>query len=215
MANPADPAPQRDVAAVVLAAGSSRRFGEANKLLAEVAGRPLIFHSVSAFTSSRASDVVVVTGPDQEAIRSALDGLPVRFVHNADHLSGMGSSIAAGVAAIDAGKYGGVLICPGDMPGMTSRFIDTLIDAFAASDGDHIIRPVLRDGRPAHPVLWPARLFATLRQLTGPEGGRRILEALAADVVTIKSDSRDAALDIDTRDELDALRDRLHKQHSS
>jgi CTP:molybdopterin cytidylyltransferase MocA len=64
-------------------------------------------------------------------------------------------------------------------------------------------------------VLWPARLFPALKQLSGPEGGRRILEALAADILPLKSDNRDTALDIDTHDDLDALRERLHKQHSS
>ena len=202
------------VAAIVLAAGSSRRFGDANKLLAEVAGRPLIAHCISAFAASRASDIVVVTGPDRQAIQSALEEWPVRYTHNPDHLSGMGGSIAAGVAAI-APDSDGVLICPGDMPGITSQFIDDLIDAFAASGADRIIRPTLADGRPAHPVLWPARLFPALKQLSGPDGGRRILEALAADIVPLKSDDRDTALDIDTHDDLEALRERLQKQHSS
>lgn len=202
------------IAAIVLAAGSSRRFGDANKLLAEIAGRPLIAHSVSAFVASRATDIVVVTGPDQLAIQSALHGLPVWFTHNPDHLSGMGGSIATGLAAIPP-DCDGVLICPGDMPGVTSQFIDTLIDAFAASGADRIIRATLPDGRPAHPVLWPARHFPALKQLSGPEGGRDLLKTLAADIVTLNSTDGDTALDIDTQRDLEILRERLRNQHSS
>jgi molybdenum cofactor cytidylyltransferase len=204
----------RTVAAVVLAAGSSRRFGKANKLLAEVADHPLITHAVSAFAASRVSEVIVVTGPDPQDIQAALAGYAVRYAHNPDHLSGMGGSVAAGVAAIPTDSDG-VLICPGDMPGISSRFIDSLIDAFEASGGERIIRPELPDGRPAHPVLWPRRLFPALRQLSGPQGGKQILDALAADVVPLRTESTDTALDIDTMDDLEALRSRLREPHGS
>jgi len=193
------------VAAVLLAAGSSTRFSGGNKLLAEVAGRPLIAWTVAAFLASRADQVIVVTGPEPHAIASALSGMPVRFVENPDHLSGMGGSIAVGVAAL-SGDSSGVLICPGDMPGVTAELIDRLIAVFEEKGCDRIVRPVLPDGRPGHPVLWPRRFFPRLAQLTGPEGGRVLLRELAGDIDLLPCGDPAAALDIDTAEDLERYR---------
>ncbi len=78
------PAPRASkIAAIVLAAGRSTRMGD-NKLLAMLDGRPLVRHAVEAALGSAARPVVVVTGNDADAVRAALSGLDVRFVHNAD-----------------------------------------------------------------------------------------------------------------------------------
>jgi molybdenum cofactor cytidylyltransferase len=90
MAGSSSPNQGSRVAAIVLAAGSSKRFGGGSKLLAEIAGRPLLALTVTAFVASRASEVIVVTGPEPEAVERALDHLPVKFVVNPDHLAGMG-----------------------------------------------------------------------------------------------------------------------------
>src|SRR5690606_14894479 len=86
--------------AVLLAAGASRRFGDANKLLANVGGKPLIRLVAGAIVESGAADIVVVTGHDHEAVEAALSALPLRFVHNEDWPTGMGRSIARGVRAL-------------------------------------------------------------------------------------------------------------------
>src|SRR5690606_32041350 len=140
------------VAALLLAAGSSLRFGKGNKLLADVAGRPLICWTAAAIVASRISELVVVTGPEPESIRAALAGLPARFVHNPDHLAGMGGSVAVGVRALGA-NCTGVVICPGDMPAITPELVDALIGAFEETGCHRIVRPVMPDGRPGNPVL--------------------------------------------------------------
>ncbi len=193
------------VAAVLLAAGTSTRFVGGNKLLAEVAGRPLIAWTAAAFMASRADEMIVVTGPEPQAVASALSGLHVRFVQNLDHLSGMGSSIAVGVTAL-SGDPTGVLICPGDMPGVTPELIDHLIAAFEERGCDRIVRPVLPDERPGHPVLWPRRFFSRLARLTGPEGGRVLLRQLAGDIDLLPCSDPAAALDIDTTEDLERYR---------
>ncbi len=202
------------VAAILLAAGSSRRFGGGSKLLADIFGRPLIAWSAAAFVASRASEVTVVTGPEPEAIEKALDGLDVLFLNNPDHLSGMGSSIAAGVASLGA-DCSGVLICPGDMPGMTTELIDSLIAAFEASGCNQVLRPVLPDGRHGHPVIWPRRLFSRLAQLRGPVGGKSMLGELADDVAYLSWPDTGAAFDIDTADDLQRFRRANRDSHGS
>ena len=202
------------ISAIVLAAGSSRRFGADNKLLAQLAGRPLIAWSVAAFAASRVSEIVVVTGPDREAIEAALAGERVRFVHNPDHLSGMGGSVATGASAI-GNTSDGVMIAPGDMPGLTSEHINQLIAAFETSGKTKIVRPQLPDGAPGHPVLWPAKLLPRLSALGGPEGGKQLLADLAADVVAIAVADQGAALDVDTTSDLEATRRLMRDTHGS
>lgn len=202
------------MAAIVLAAGSSRRYGSGSKLLAEVAGRPLIAWTVAAFIASRASEVIVVTGPEPQAVQEALSGLPVRFVHNPDHLSGMGGSVATGVKALGA-DFSGVLIAPGDMPGITADLIDHLIHAFEAGSCDRIVRPMLPDGSMGHPVLWPRRHFRKLAQLQGPIGGRQLLGELADEVEYLAWQDPAAALDIDTAEDLERYRQAKHDSHGS
>ncbi|MCL4768575.1 MAG: nucleotidyltransferase family protein [Hyphomicrobiaceae bacterium] len=202
------------VSAVVLAAGSSRRFEQGSKLLADVAGRPLLAWTVSAFVASRAAEVIVVTGPDPQALAAALAVLPVRFAHNPDHLSGMGGSVAAGIAAV-VPESSGALICPGDMPGVTSELVDHLISAFEASGSQRILRPVLPDGRPGNPVLWPRRHFPRLAELRGPVGGRALMGELADDVEHLPWPDAGTAFDIDTQEDLERYGRAKRRSHGS
>ena len=202
------------VAAIVLAAGSSRRFGGGSKLLAEIEGRPLLAWTAAAFVASRVGDVIVVTGPEPKAVEAALDHLPVRFVGNPDYMSGMGGSIAVGIASLGADCHG-VLICPGDMPGITAGLVDSLIATFDAGGGDRIVRPVLPDGRHGHPVLWPRRHFSRLAQLRGPGGGKGLLGEFAREVAYLRWPDAGAVLDIDTAEDLERFRLANRDAHGS
>lgn len=202
------------VAALLLAAGSSRRFGEGNKLLADVAGRPLICWTAAAFVASRASELVVVTGPEPGSVEAALAGFRARFVHNPDHLAGMGGSVAAGVGGLAADATG-ALICPGDMPGVTTELVDALITAFEASGSRRIVRPVLPDGRPGNPVLWPRRYFSSLTRLRGPVGGRSLLADLGSEIERLPWRDAAAAVDVDTPDDLERYRQAKRQPHGS
>ena len=73
---------QQRIAAVVLAAGRSTRMGGANKLIAEIGGKPLVRIAVEHALASRARPVIVVTGHERERVEAALAGLDVRLVHN-------------------------------------------------------------------------------------------------------------------------------------
>src|SRR5204863_8095258 len=86
------------IAAVVLAAGLARRMGR-QKLLLQLQGKPVVRWSVEHVVK-HVEDVVIVTGPDDTAIRQALEDLTVRFVVNPRPQDGQGTSIAAGVAAL-------------------------------------------------------------------------------------------------------------------
>lgn len=196
--------PDGDIAAVVLAAGASRRFGEANKLLAEVGGRTLIERVVAALAAADVDDILVVTGWDHEAVEVALRGQRVRFVHNERWDEGMGASIATGVDAVEA-TASGAFIVPADLPLLTPQTITSLIAAFRAADGNRIVFPTTAAGEQRNPVLWPRAHFGALLALPPEKGAKALLQLIAAHCLPVAVD--DALLsDVDTSADLAALR---------
>ena len=194
----------RNVAAVVLAAGRSTRMGGPNKLLADLGGRPLVRIVTEQALVSKASAVVVVTGHQAEQVRHALDGLKVTFVHNPHFAAGLASSVKAGIGAVPADADGAV-VCLGDMPLIDAALIDRLIEAFAPDRGALIAMPV-SDGRRGNPVLWSRRFFSELMRLDGDIGARHLIARHAEAVAEVAVEGPSAFLDIDTPDALEAAR---------
>jgi molybdenum cofactor cytidylyltransferase len=191
------------VAALVLAAGQSRRMGHANKLLAPVDGRPMVAHAVDAMLASRADPVIVVTGHQADAVRTALGGRTVVWTHNPDFASGLSSSLAVGLAALPEDAEG-VVIGLGDMPRITAAQIDRLIAAFNPLEGRAIVVPTVR-GKRGNPVLFATRFAPEMRAIGGDVGARHLIGEHAEEVVEIESDDDGALLDIDTPEALAAL----------
>lgn len=184
-------------AAVVLAAGrSSRMGGDTNKLLEEVAGVPVIRRVVEATLASRARPVIVVTGHQSARVAAALEGLPVRLVHNEDYATGMASSLRAGIAAVPE-EVAGALVVLGDMPLMEPQLLDRLMSAHDAAEGRLIVVPVA-SGTRGHPVLWSRRYFADLMALEGDVGARHVLAQNQEAVAEIDAGGVGAFLDVDT-----------------
>jgi molybdenum cofactor cytidylyltransferase len=191
------------IAAIVLAAGSSQRFGTANKLLAEIDGTPLVVRVIAAIEDAGIERIVVVTGHEPDKIAAATARRGRRITYNERHARGMGTSIAAGIKALDD-DADGALIAQGDMPAVDAALIATLTQRFIAAGGDKVVFPLLGDGRQGNPVIWPRRLFADLRRLSGDKGGKRLIAAEGSAAIAIPVTGDGPAADIDTPDELAA-----------
>jgi len=194
----------RQVAAIILAAGRSTRMGGPNKLLAELGGKPLVRTVTEQALSSKARGVIVVTGHQAELVEKALQGLDVKFVRNPDFAQGLASSVKAGVAAVPDDADGAV-ICLGDMPMISAPLIDHLIGAFAPDRGNLIAVPV-SDGRRGNPVLWSRRFFNELMTLDGDIGARHLIAKHSEAVAEVPVEGFGAFLDIDTPQALEAAR---------
>lgn len=187
------------VAALLLAAGRSSRMGS-NKLVKELEGKTLIAHVADQALAAGFADVVVVTGHQAEAIRRALAGRPVTWVHNVLYEQGMASSLKAGVEALPA-SVEALLICLGDMPRVTAQQMQTIARAYDPAKGHTICVPVFQDQR-GNPVLFGRRHFAEMRMLEGDRGARTLL-AKHADQVREVDMTDDAVLtDVDTPESL-------------
>jgi molybdenum cofactor cytidylyltransferase len=201
---PAGPDGNRNIAAIILAAGRSTRMGGPNKLLAELGGKKLVRIVTEQALASQASGVIVVTGHQAAEVERALQGLKVEFVHNPDFAAGLASSVKTGIAAVPDNADGAV-VCLGDMPLIDSHLIDRLIEAFAPDRGNLIAVPV-SDNRRGNPVLWARRFFDELMALDGDIGARHLIARHAEAVAEVPVEGHGAFLDIDTPQALEDAR---------
>jgi len=154
---------QQRVAAVVLAAGMSRRMGQSKALL-PWDGRTVIEAIAARLITLRLAEVLVVTGHQSRAVSRALRWLPARTVYNDAYQTGeMLSSLQAGLRALPV-SVAACLVVLGDQPALDPRVIDQLLTAYAEGRGG-IVAPVHR-GERGHPVLFDRRFWPDLLALT-------------------------------------------------
>jgi len=182
------------LAAIVLAAGSSTRFG-GDKLSARLKGKPLIEHAIAAARAAPVDEVLVVTRPDL-ALGEWPGAPPVRGVPVSS--TALSVSLKAGVSA--AGDVDGALIFLGDMPMVPPELASRLA---ARLDGNYAVLP-RHEGRPGHPVLLSVRAFADVAHLEGDEGAGRLLRERNDVVFEDWPDAR-IRLDIDRKADLERL----------
>jgi len=193
------------IAAVILAAGQSRRMGRVNKLLAEVDGKPMVHWAVTAATASAAKPVIVVLGHEADRVRNALAGFDVTFVENPDFAQGISSSVRRGITALPD-TIDGVLVCLGDMPRVTAGEIDRLIAAFSPVEGREICIPTWQ-GKRGNPTLIGRRFFPEIQEITGDVGARHLIGAYPDLCCEVEMSGNAVLVDVDTQQALAALGD--------
>jgi len=203
---------KRRIAALVLAAGQSRRMGQPNKLLQELGGKPLVRHAVEAALAGPPQDVVVVTGHQEADVQAALEGLDVRFVHNADFEEGLSTSLRAGILALDD-TLDAVMVCLGDMPGITPALLSRMVTAYAPEEGRMIVVPT-HLGKRGNPVLFSMRFRDGLLEARGDTGARHLLGTNEHVICEIEADEN-VALDVDTSAALEDAKRRLEEGSKS
>ncbi|HEX6840457.1 MAG TPA: molybdopterin-binding/glycosyltransferase family 2 protein [Stellaceae bacterium] len=185
------------VAALLLAAGQSRRMGTLNKLLIGIDGKPMVRHVAEAVQASQARPIIAVTGHQREKVEAALSGLGIaRFVFNPDYAKGLSTSLKQGIAALPKGTEA-VVVCLGDMPKVAAGEIDRLIAAFNPVEGRAICVPTRR-GKRGNPVLLASRLFQDLSNVSGDVGARDLIAAHPELVAEVEMEGDGTLLDIDT-----------------
>jgi len=157
------------IAALVLAAGASSRFGSP-KALAPFEGRPLLEHVLDAVREAGIDEIVVVLGHAADEIEDGIEWLSERRVRNPDprHLA---SSLQVGIAAITDidPPVKGVVIALGDQPRTRPEVIRALVAAARTSDRPVVV-PRYSDGGGANPVFVRASAFELVDEATGDRG---------------------------------------------
>ena len=185
-----------EIVGILLAAGSSRRFG-GDKLLHRLPdGRPL---AVAAAASLRpACDrLVAVLRPGAYELAERLTAVRCETLFCADADGGMGYSLAGAVRATP--HAAGWVVALADMPYIATRSHQQVVAALRRGAS---IAATECGGRRGHPVGFSSRWFAALAALTGDQGARAIVQANDKLITRCAVDDDGVLRDIDTRGDL-------------
>lgn len=188
------------VAAILLAAGRSRRMGAFKPLL--TFGKTTVIEScIDYLEASSIETVVVVVGPRQDQLRAKLKTKSVLIVENPDASSEMGHSIACGVNALPA-NIRAVVIALVDHPAVPPQVVQGLIHEW--KEGARLIVPTWQ-GRGGHPVLVDLRFRSELVHLPTEGGLKSLFAKHRGDVRRLAVDSPFIARDMYTWDDYTRL----------
>lgn len=201
------PSTEPSIALILLAAGRSSRMQGRHKLLEDIAGEPMVRRSACTALNSRLGPVVVVTGFQADRVAAALHGLPLTFTEAPDYADGLSASLRAGLRACPP-DCAGAMILLADMPDVTAADLRAVYDGWQRAPAP-AIAVAARAGQRGNPVLWDRAYFAELCAVSGDTGGRAVLHRHANRVLRVERPGDAIFTDIDTPDDLMALRRRL------
>jgi molybdenum cofactor cytidylyltransferase len=197
------------VGAIILAAGSSSRFGGGrDKLLAEWKGHALIEYPLAAAANARMAGVIteclVVTQPTATRIKSIAAGEGCRFVHPLPPPNeGISASLRAGVAALGPGADGAIILL-GDQPQVTPEAIAGVIAA-ANGSPQALVRAHYQGtaDQLSHPVFIGRYHFGLVHETAGDKGFQALTEERGLRWTEVWFDKNN--LDVDFVEDLDLL----------
>jgi len=208
-------------AAIILAAGTSSRMGQAgNKLLLPLANRPVLAHVLQAVHGSQARPIILVLGHQAREVEillaPELRELAPTLVVNADYTQGQSTSLKSGLRTLldmqTDPDLRAVIFVLGDQPLVSSALIDQLI-TLREHTGQQIALPCYR-GQRGNPVVFSLELAPSLLQVSGDEGGRRLIRQYAQSSATLEVDALGAQLDVDTWEAYQQVRAAWPQQHA-
>lgn len=179
------------IVGILLAAGSSRRFGSDKRLHPLADGTPMALASARKLAAVCARTIVVIR-PGDTALADLLAGEGVETVVCREAEQGMGHSLSAGVAA--SPEAAGWLVALADMPFIQAASYRAVISSL--QQGASIARPVFEE-KMGHPVGFGARFRPDLLALSGDQGGKAILEAHRNELVICPVVDQGVLKDID------------------
>ena len=189
-----------DVFAIVLAAGSARRFGT-TKQLATLRGQPLAARATRLAESVCGNRVVLVTGNDGARVAAACAPLAGFITVNTDYEAGLSGSIRAGIGAVRPVAAGALLVLA-DQPLVSTDDLMTLLAKWRRRPGAIVASSYA--GTTGPPVIFPRKLFPELAALQGDRGARQVIDEHADLVERVECEA--AAVDIDRPEDLERLR---------
>ena len=189
------------VAAVILAAGASRRMGTSKALL-DYRGTTFVDSMVRAFAAG-CDPLIVVVGTEENAIRNVIGETRVQFAVNPDPERGQLSSLQCGMRAVPE-DAGAVAFCPVDLPGIRPETIHRLIEALDSPV--HMLAIPRYHGRHGHPVIAVRSLIPEFLDLPVSAAAHDVIHAHRDHTRFVEVDDAATVRDVDTPDDYDRLR---------
>lgn len=205
---------QTQTAGIILAGGSSIRFGHPKQLL-KLKGKYLLEYVLNAALGSELDHVVLVLGHDHQNILQALKAHTtherLQVVINHHYPEGQSRSLQAGLLKIRQ-AFPSVMFLLGDQPMLDSNTIDHMLAGFRHS-GKDICVPVCK-GKRGNPTIFNRILYDQLMAIEGDTGARDIIRANPERVLYIELDDLLCFFDIDSQKDFEDLQSLLDESMS-
>lgn len=182
---------------IILAAGSSRRYGKTNKLVQIFQDKPIIRHVIDVLLEeNEPKDLLVVVGYEKSKIIDLIYNPNIKIVNNIDYKRGIGTSISCAMRHIED-YIQGVMIIPADMPFISKVDLQNLENKFIELNSTKVVFPKYENSL-GNPVILPKSYFDILKNLKADEGARSHIKN--KEYVTVNA-GIGTTLDIDTKEE--------------
>lgn len=195
---------QQRIAAVVLAAGRSKRLGRPKQLL-PLGDKPLLAYVLRCVRQAAVDDRYIVLGHASAEVEEAVDLTGFQILKNPDYPDGQSTSVRIAVEAL-RDDVSAVIFVLGDQPLLAPDVIDRIAGSYRQSPAP-IVQPRFAEG-PGNPVLIDHTLFDDLSLLSGDTGARPILREQPELIRHVDVSGYHRPVDIDTWEDYERL-----KQH--
>jgi molybdenum cofactor cytidylyltransferase len=191
------------VGAIILAAGSSRRFGDDKRKQLLPSGATVLQQTIARVAEVLDPVLVVLRFGDQpflDELKAQISDPRVSYLLAPDSALGMAHSLGNAIHSVKT--WDAAVVFLGDMPFVHSDTIQRILAAYEQHrKSDPIILPTVA-GKPGHPVLFGRAWFEEIESLRGDTGARAVIDAHADKVIQIPVEDQGAMRDIDTPEDL-------------
>lgn len=192
------------IGAIILAAGSSRRFGDDKRRSVLPSGQLILEESIHKAASVIDEVVVVLRFGDTQfgkELNDKINNPSVQYFCAPDSAKGMGSSLSNAIKPDR--NWNACLVFLGDMPFVQAETVESLLAEyeFRKQDCSPIVLPT-RNKKRGHPVLFDKNYFDEMAQLSGDQGARSVIEAHRKSVFEVEVEDPGVIQDIDTPEDL-------------
>ena len=194
---------EKKVMGVILAAGNSTRMGKDNKLLRKIGDAPLIRNTAIEMLKSDLDTCSIVLGYQSDKVADVIKDLNINLILNPLWKEGQASSLRAAINTLDS-TYSDLLIMLGDLPGIKSSHINSIIEEHLLTDNrrSKITIPSFK-GQKGNPVIWGRSFFHDLSNLEGDIGGRTLFSEHPAAINILEMDDPWVVKDADTPEDFE------------
>ena len=187
-----------DIGAIILAAGNSSRFGDENKLLAKFGEKTVIESTINNIAKLFKKDEITIVLRNKSQLPNFLKFLPYKLTIVLKENFGISDSIKQGLNNFITKN--GVMICLGDMPGISASTYSKIRNSLSEQE-DKIIIPIY-NGTMGNPIGIPRKFYGKLKTLSGDVGFKQLFSQLKKNISFIEIDDRYILKDIDTKKDL-------------
>lgn len=187
-----------DIGAIILAAGNSSRFGDENKLLAKFGEKTVIETTINNIAKLFKKDEITIVLRNKSQLPNFLKFLPYKLTIVSKENFGISDSIKQGLNNFITKD--GVIICLGDMPGVSVSTYSKIRNSLIEQE-DKIIVPLYK-GKKGNPIGIPRKFYGKLKKISGDVGFKQLFSQLKKNISFLEIDDKYILKDIDTKKDL-------------